>query len=76
MIKKIFPLSFSKKTVKSLLLYLAVYLGTSLIRGVVNHFTDLDSIGGAIGLLGSVYAFVGLFFLALFHFGLISDKEN
>lgn len=76
MMKKIFPLSFSKKTVKSLLLYLAVYLGTSLIRGVVNYFTDLDSIGGAIGLLGSVYAFAGLFVLALYHFGLISDKEN
>lgn len=76
MIKKIFPLSFRKKTVKSLLLYLAIYIGTSLTRGVINHLTDLDSVGGAVGLLGSVYAFAGLFILALFHFGLISDKEN
>ncbi len=76
MLKSLFPLSFVKKTVFGVIMYIALYLLGSLTKGVIITFTHFHRFAGYLAFFVSVYAFVGLFILSLRHLGYIKDKDK
>ncbi len=77
MIKKLFYLSFlptdSKGLFISLIIYIAINLAGMLLRKIFT-FLFLGLIGGIIGLVTSVYSFIGIVILLCNY--LIKDKEQ
>ncbi len=75
MLKTFFPLSFLKKTVHGVIMYLVLYVLGSLTKGVIITFTGQKVFAGYLAFFVSVYAFAGLFVLSLRHLGYIKDKK-
>lgn len=74
MLKTFFPLSFTKKTVHGVILYLLIYVAGSLLKGILRTFTDLYAFSGYLTFFITIYAFVGLFILCLKHLGYIKTE--
>ena len=77
MIKNLFYLSFRPKDSKgvfvSLIIYIAINLLGVLVRNVFSFFS-LGLLGGLVGLITSVYSFLGIIIL-LYNY-LIKNKEQ
>lgn len=70
MIKNIFYLSFRPKDIKGLIASFIIYVAINLIGVLLRKlfvFLFLGLIGGLIGLVTSVYSFIGICLL-LYHF--------
>ena len=74
MLKTLFPLSFTKRTIVGVILYLSIYVGGALAKGIILTFTDFHRFGGYLAFFVSVYTFVGLFILSLKHLGYIKNQ--
>lgn len=76
MLRILFPLSFLKKTLLGVIMYLVLYILGSLTKGVIITFTEATQFAGYLAFFVSVYAFAGLFVLCLRHLGYIKDKDK
>ena len=76
MLKIFFPLSFVKKTVFGVIMYLVLCVLGSLTKGIIITFTGATQFAGYLAFFVSVYAFAGLFVLCLRHLGYIKDKDK
>ena len=75
MLKKLFPLSYPKKSVLlSVIGYFLVYFIGSLIKGTIVYLTDFDLAGGIVGLTSTVYVFAGFLVLCFDHLKLQKKK--
>lgn len=76
MLKVLFPLSFPEKKVwKSVLIYIALYIGGGLFKGTLIYFWELNFIGGISHTIIAAYVFFGLFLLCLDHLNVINKNK-
>ena len=77
MIRNIFYLSFRPKDIKGLITSFIIYVAINLVGVLLRKlfvFLFLGLLGGLIGLVTSVYSFIGICLL-LYHY-LVENKEK